>query len=260
MANTTTPFPTQLLRSAMPAMSIAAPSMAQTKRIETLTFGPFDATALAGNLLTGFPLTAVAPKGGKILSVRAYFTTAGTGTGADTNVNLELDTTNLSGGVANLLLANAGAGVITAGSAITAGNTFTSAGGVLDIEYAVTTAFTAGAFNVVVTLEVYEDNVVQTGAFGAHLVTRAGLLECIVARLGVCGSAGSTVVVARLNGDAIDGATVTFANDAADGTVKIIPCNVEVAAGDLIDINITTAPTAGSDLRIAPVISQQFVA
>jgi len=82
----------------------------------------------------------------KLLSVSLAITKLGTGAGATQNINLEIGTTNVTGGVVNPTLANtATLGALIAGTAITAANTGT-ASDTISVEVAAGgTVFTAGA-------------------------------------------------------------------------------------------------------------------
>lgn len=82
----------------------------------------------------------------KVLAFDFVTTVAGTGSGASQTFNLEIGTTNLTGGVLNPTLSSTDTiGKITAGSAITAANVGT-ASDTLSIEMAASgTVFTAGA-------------------------------------------------------------------------------------------------------------------
>jgi len=81
----------------------------------------------------------------KILAVDFTVTTPGTGAGANQSLNLEIGSTNVTGGVVNVTLANtATLGALVAGTAVTAANTGTAAD-TLSIEVAAGgTIFTAG--------------------------------------------------------------------------------------------------------------------
>lgn len=83
---------------------------------------------------------------GEVIGFEWHPTIAGTGSGASQVFNIEIGTTNLTGGVLTLTLANQGTvGVITSATAITGNNRF-KAGDVLSIEMAAGgTVFTAGA-------------------------------------------------------------------------------------------------------------------
>lgn len=82
----------------------------------------------------------------KLLSLDFVTTVAGTGAGASQVFNLEIGTTNVTGGVCTVTLASTDTiGKITAGTAITAANTG-SATDTISIEMAASgTVFTAGA-------------------------------------------------------------------------------------------------------------------
>lgn len=82
----------------------------------------------------------------KVLSFAFVTTVAGTGTSASQTFNLEIGTTNLTGGVLNVTLASTNTiGAITAATSITAANVGTSTD-TISIEMAASgTVFTAGA-------------------------------------------------------------------------------------------------------------------
>lgn len=90
----------------------------------------------------------------KILAVDAIVETPGTGVGATMTINLEINTTNLTGGVVNPTLANtATAGALIAGTAVTANNTGT-ASDTLSIEVAAGgTVFTAGVVMLMIKIQ-----------------------------------------------------------------------------------------------------------
>lgn len=90
----------------------------------------------------------------KVLGFSFVKTVAGTGSGASQTFNLEIGTTNLTGGSLNVTLASTDTiGEITAASAITAANTGT-ASDTLSIEMAASgTVFTAGAGYFVITIQ-----------------------------------------------------------------------------------------------------------
>lgn len=98
-------------------------------------------TTLARELLTDYVLGYAF----KILAVDFVVTEEGTGAGATQTINLEINSTNVTGGVINPTLANtATAGALVAGTAVTAANTGNAAA-TLSIEVAAGgTIFTAG--------------------------------------------------------------------------------------------------------------------
>lgn len=94
----------------------------------------------------------------KILSIDFVTTVAGTGSGASQTFNLEIGTTNLTGGVVNVTLAStATVGAITAGSAVTANNTGTASDNISLEMAAGGTVFTAGAGYFVIRLQNLDD-------------------------------------------------------------------------------------------------------
>lgn len=87
---------------------------------------------------------------GRIVSVEWVQAAPGTGSGADITINMEIGTTNVTGGAVNVTLATATPmGNRIAGSAVTAANYF-SATDTISIEATVATAFTAGTGTLVV--------------------------------------------------------------------------------------------------------------
>lgn len=104
----------------------ASDTLAAGTGVTTLTFA-FDLTTLttgATELLTNY----VPGYAFKILAVDFVVTDAGAGAGASQTLNLEIGSTNLTGGVINPTLANtATAGALVAGTAVTANNVGTNA-------------------------------------------------------------------------------------------------------------------------------------
>jgi len=98
-------------------------------------------TVTAGDVATAIPLSF----SGTITSVNFLVTTAVTTGSKAATLNLEIGTTNLTGGAVALTSANCTPlGVMVAGTAVTAANTFVS-GDTLSIEGSSVTAFSEGA-------------------------------------------------------------------------------------------------------------------
>lgn len=107
------------------------------------------ATVADGDVLTSLPI----PHKFKILSVDAYVTQEVTTADKLTTLNVEIGTTNLTGGAVALTSANcATLGAKVAGSAITAANTG-AADAAISIEAASTTAFAEGQVMVVIGIQ-----------------------------------------------------------------------------------------------------------
>lgn len=126
--------------------STAAYTLAAGVGIQTVTI---PITSLATGLSTSAIdlLTAYTPGYKfKVLSFDFVTTVAGTGTDASQTFNLEIGTTNLTGGSLNVTLASTDTiGKLTSGTAVTAANTGT-ASDTISIEMAASgTVFTAGA-------------------------------------------------------------------------------------------------------------------
>ncbi len=102
-------------------------------------------------------------------------------------------------------------------------------------------------------LSAHVPGTVATGVLARLPITRPDTLRELVVRLDVCGSAGQTVVQARVNGVLVTNGALTIDNAAADPTqVKVTlgsgNAGIDVKDGDIVDINVSTAPTAGSGL------------
>jgi hypothetical protein len=118
----------------------------------TLPFQVSLAAIPAGDVVTSFPL----PGSGRIVGFR-YVPTVVTSTASDgMNLNLEIGTTNLTGGVLGLTSANTNTlGVVVSSTAITAGNTY-APGALLSIEGATGAgAFAEGSGTLHVEIELF---------------------------------------------------------------------------------------------------------
>jgi hypothetical protein len=131
------------------AMAIAA-GVGRQVQIHPLTSLATGLSTSAIDILTGF----TPGYRGKVIGFEFVTTVAGTGSGASQVFNIEIGTTNLTGGVLTLTLASqATIGTVTAATAITAANTF-SATDTISIEMAASgTVFTAGAGYFVIKLQ-----------------------------------------------------------------------------------------------------------
>lgn len=110
-------------------------------------------TTAAADLITNY----IPGFRGKVVSMKFITTTLGTGTAASQVLNLEIGTTNLTGGVLTLLLADTDTlGKQTAATAITALNEFAATDSI-SLEVAASgTVFTAGAGVLEVVLQNYD--------------------------------------------------------------------------------------------------------
>lgn len=151
-------------RTVLPCKTAAALRTAITDGITDSTGGSASTTLAAGvgvynmtvpltSLATGLSTSAIDLMTGivvghkfKILGFYFVTTVAGTGSGASQTFNLEIGTTNVTGGSLNVTLASTSdIGEVTTSTAITAANTGT-ASDTLSIEMAASgTVFTAGA-------------------------------------------------------------------------------------------------------------------
>lgn len=100
--------------------------------------------------------------------------------------------------------------------------------------------------------------VVATGIIGSIVVQRASTLRSLSASLAVCGTAGSTTLQVRVNGTSKG--SLSWANTDPDPSYKTLSLDINVAAGDVVDLNVSAAPTGGTGLtataRVRPVIAE----
>jgi len=97
---------------------------------------------------------------------------------------------------------------------------------------------------------------VATGILARAVITGPDTLRELALRLDVCGSAGNTIVQVRVNTTVI--ASITIDNAAADPSqVKLsLPSTAlgtdtkgfDVKDGDIVDLNVSAAPTGGTGL------------
>lgn len=128
---------------------LAAISLAGNGR-QLINIGSIDCDSLTtANVRTAIPL----PFRGKIVDVFAMVDVAITGASGTADLNLEIDGTNVTGGVVTVSTAAGGTkGTKLAGTAITAANTF-SESSVLDVEATVGTDMTAGRVDLFIVVE-----------------------------------------------------------------------------------------------------------
>lgn len=97
---------------------------------------------------------------------------------------------------------------------------------------------------------------IATGLLSGFVVDKPSKLIGLRTSVGVCGTADSTTVQVLVN--SVSKGELTTANDDADGTKKsLVITPLALAAGDLVQLNVSAAPTAGEDLvatvRMQPV-------
>lgn len=92
---------------------------------------------------------------------------------------------------------------------------------------------------------------IATGILARIPITAPDTLRELSARVDVCGTAGSTVLEVRVNTVVVG--SLTFANTDPDPSQKKVTlgtgnAGVDVKDGDIVDINVSTAPTGGTGL------------
>lgn len=99
----------------------------------------------------------------------------------------------------------------------------------------------------------YNASTITTGVKGSVIATFDGVLGLAAMSALDNGSAGNTVVAVVKNGVTV--ASLTCAHDTANGTVTSSDLSTLSAAafvvGDLIEVEVTTAPTSGTDLTVS---------
>ena len=88
-------------------------------------------------------------------------------------------------------------------------------------------------------------------------ITEPGRIESLTIRAGVAGTAGATTVVVNKNGAPV-GNSATIDNADADGTSLTVAIGEDVEEGDVVDIEVTVAPTAGSALSARVRVLKRF--
>jgi hypothetical protein len=77
----------------------------------------------------------------------------------------------------------------------------------------------------------------------------AGKIVGLRTSVAVCGSADSTTVQVQKNGTSVG--ELTTGNAEADGIKKSLAIDVDIVAGDLIQLVVTAAPTGGTGLTVS---------
>lgn len=95
---------------------------------------------------------------------------------------------------------------------------------------------------------------IATGVLARIPITAPDTLRELSARVDVCGSAGNTVLEVRVNTVVVG--SITFANTDPDPSQKKLTLGtggvgVDVKDGDIVDINVSAAPTGGTGLAYA---------
>lgn len=87
---------------------------------------------------------------------------------------------------------------------------------------------------------------IAAGTLAGTLVNGPGKITGLRTSVGTTGTAGDTVVGVNVGG--VSKGTLTTANTEADGTKKSAVLDVDVVAGDLVELVVSTVPTGGADL------------
>ena len=90
---------------------------------------------------------------------------------------------------------------------------------------------------------------IATGVLARIPITAPDTLRELSVRVDVCGSAGATTVQARVNTIVVG--TLTVDNAATDPTQVKLALAVDLKDGDIVDINVSAAPTGGTGLAVA---------
>lgn len=87
---------------------------------------------------------------------------------------------------------------------------------------------------------------IATGTLAGTIVNGPGKLTGLRTSVGTTGTAGNTAVGVNVGG--VSKGTLTTANTEADGTKKSLELDVDLVAGDLVELVETEAPTGGANL------------
>ena len=87
---------------------------------------------------------------------------------------------------------------------------------------------------------------IATATIGGAVIHTANKLVSLRTSVGTCGTANSTTVQVHVNG--VSKGELTTAHDETDGTKKSLELDVDLAVGDLVELVVSAAPTAGADL------------
>lgn len=90
---------------------------------------------------------------------------------------------------------------------------------------------------------------IATGTLAGTVASGPGKLSGLRSSVGTTGTAGDTVAGVNVNG--VSKGTLTTSNTEADGTKKSLSLDVDLVAGDLVEIVVSTAPTAGANLTVS---------
>ena len=109
-------------------------------------------------------------------------------------------------------------------------------------------------------LDAYQATI-AAATIAAKVMTGAAKLNGLRTSVGTTGTAGDTTVQVHVNGTAVTGAEATTANTEADGTKKAVALStaVDLVAGDLVELVVSAAPTAGADLAASADIGPDLV-
>ena len=95
---------------------------------------------------------------------------------------------------------------------------------------------------------------IATGVLISYVAQQDGVIGDLGLAVGTTGSAGATSVVANKNGTPLATAPAAVDNTDADGTTRSVDLSGDpeaaFVAGDVIDIEVTAAPTAGANLDV----------
>ena len=100
-------------------------------------------------------------------------------------------------------------------------------------------------------MHAYQDTI-ATATIASMIADKAGTLSSFRIAAATTGTAGDTDVQVQLNG--VSQQELTIDNTDADGTKKSATLSVAVAAGDLVELVVTAAPTAGAGLTASATI------
>lgn len=99
---------------------------------------------------------------------------------------------------------------------------------------------------------------IATATLSGLVVDKATKLIGLRTEVGVCGTADDTTVQVHLNG--VSQGELTTGNAEADGTKKSLVLDVDLVAGDVVELVVSAAPTAGDTLNATAILNPITIA
>lgn len=107
------------------------------------------------------------------------------------------------------------------------------------------------------TLDAYQATI-ATGIIASKILFGDHIIKKLKVYVGVCGTADTTTVQVLKN--TVSQGEISVAHDDADGTAsELAIADIACVDGDLIELSVSAAPTAGTDLRASVQLASVLV-